>query len=180
MTAPTPAAATPVARPATLVSRRHLAIGSPVHGPLAVPPGAVAPGTGVPSTGVPSSGVPSSGVPGSGVPGTGAPSTSAPGRSYPRVGSWHLTGETGHYLVGDRAEFVGPFLRRRLALIPRAENQNLVTLLGEMIAEVQHEVIEVDGAGDRHPPSPGLEQAVGVGGEPRDALVVAERQHAEH
>src|ERR1700722_1458078 len=140
ITAPTPAAAAPTARPPALVSRSHLLIGPPVDGEHAANP--ILPGC------------------------------------YPGVAPRNLAGEPGHDLVGQGAEGVGPLLRGGLARVAGPEQDHLVVGLGGQVADVDHHVVHVDGAGDGEPPAAHLHLR-GAGGEPGHALVVAERDHAQ-
>src|SRR5262249_5508956 len=93
---------------------------------------------------------------------------------YPRVASWNLTRKPRDDLVADRAERLGPLLRRRLARVAGPEQDHLVARLGGQVAQVDDRVVHVDGPGDREPPA-AHEHLGGARRDPRDALVVAQR-----
>ena len=82
--------------------------------------------------------------------------------------------DPGDDLVGDGAGRVGPVLRGRLAVVAGAEQHHLVARRDVVVAEVEHELVHADPAGDG-PAAPGSEHRPDVAAGARDAVGVAER-----
>src|SRR5579859_3397878 len=97
---------------------------------------------------------------------------------YSQVASQQPPAEPGGDLVADGAQCLGPVLRGRLAVVTRAEQQNLVPLLSGLGAEVHDELVHRNRAGDEPPPAPRvyLDEAGRV---PWHAFRVAQRDQAQ-
>src|SRR5215470_619197 len=73
---------------------------------------------------------------------------------YSRVASGRPPAESGHDLIGDRPEGVGPFLGGRLARVAGPEQDDLVPLQGGLAPEIHDELVHAHGAGDLPAPPP--------------------------